>query len=108
MRCLGTSLLQRCVNSVKPFHDVNWKLTVAIRAGDPIFRAEELEPLIPKKAGESISLLNKLRFLGKAITRLHRFWANRSSVVDPIVDSVRRFVVDLSVVLFTTHSSLPK
>lgn len=57
--------------------------------GDPIFRAEELEPLLPHKAGDKIGTLNSLRFFGTFITRIHRFWGNRSAVVDPIVDSVR-------------------
>ena len=47
-----------------------------------------MEPIVPKKAGQKMSVWNMVKFFGTFITRIHRFWANRATVVDPIVDAV--------------------
>lgn len=55
--------------------------------GGPPFKVEELDPLVPHKAGDSIGFTRTLRFIALIFPRLHRLFANRASVVDPKIDS---------------------
>ena len=51
--------------------------------GHPPVTVDELEPLIPDRAGVQMTFMSKLRFHLLLITRLTAFWRIRSSVVDP-------------------------
>ncbi|KAI0317783.1 dienelactone hydrolase endo-1-3,1,4-beta-D-glucanase [Amylostereum chailletii] len=50
--------------------------------GTPIFRAHELDGLVPEKAGGKLASFGTLRFAAKVITRFPRFYANRPAVID--------------------------
>ncbi|KAA1469967.1 dienelactone hydrolase endo-1-3,1,4-beta-D-glucanase [Dentipellis sp. KUC8613] len=51
--------------------------------GAPPVKVEELQPLVPDRAGVSIPFMNKLRLAALIIPRIHKFYFNRASVVDP-------------------------
>ncbi|EIM87387.1 dienelactone hydrolase endo-1-3,1,4-beta-D-glucanase [Stereum hirsutum FP-91666 SS1] len=51
--------------------------------GRPAFEVDDLEPLVPQRPGEKMTLWSKLRLVVVALTRLLRIFAVRQSVVDP-------------------------
>jgi len=56
-------------------------------AGRPLFTVDELEPLMPDRAGVGIPFWNKLKFLRLIIPRLHHFYTIRPAVVVPKTES---------------------
>lgn len=62
---------------------------VLVPTGNPPVTADELEPLMPQKPGQTITFWNKLRFLLLAISHIFQFLQIRPSVVNPKVISVR-------------------
>jgi len=57
--------------------------------GTPLFKFNELDVVRTDRAGQKLSAGKKLQWLGKIIVRLPRIYANRSSVVDSRIRSVR-------------------
>jgi len=55
--------------------------------GRPPFKAEELEPLMPDRAGEKMSAWNVIRFIFLALGRIHLMWGIRPANVDNPVDA---------------------
>ncbi|KAH8104516.1 dienelactone hydrolase endo-1,3,1,4-beta-D-glucanase [Cristinia sonorae] len=55
-------------------------------AGRPPMNAEEMEPLVPDRAGVKLSFMNIIRLVLLLIPRAHLLYAARSSVVDARVD----------------------
>jgi len=55
--------------------------------GRPLFRVDELLPLVPIKAGEKMPFMRNLRFRLAIIPRLHRLFAIRAAVTDPKIDA---------------------
>lgn len=51
-----------------------------VYAGKPIATAEELEPLMPDRAGVAMTLSQKLQIMFKMVTRIFSVYANRPSV----------------------------
>ncbi|KAI0345739.1 dienelactone hydrolase endo-1-3,1,4-beta-D-glucanase [Trametopsis cervina] len=58
-----------------------WIPDIFAPEGPPV-EADEMEPLVAQRPGENTSFFNKLRFLFLVVTRLHKFYALRASVVD--------------------------
>ncbi|KAF7797454.1 hypothetical protein EIP86_008651 [Pleurotus ostreatoroseus] len=52
-------------------------------AGSPPFREDELEPLMPQRVGESMSLWTKVRAGILLLSRAFRLYGVRAAVVDP-------------------------
>ena len=50
--------------------------------GRPPFKPEELDPLIPDRAGVSTSFISQLKMLGLFIMHLPALWASRPAVAD--------------------------
>ena len=57
-------------------------------AGTPPFREDELEPLMPSRPNDRLSLWTKLRLVFVALTRAVRLYGCRASVVDARATSV--------------------
>ncbi|KAI0070920.1 dienelactone hydrolase endo-1-3,1,4-beta-D-glucanase [Panus rudis PR-1116 ss-1] len=55
--------------------------------GAPPFKVEEIEPLMPHRAGQKMPWWNYLRAFFVLLPRFPRLYANRASVVDPRVES---------------------
>lgn len=51
-------------------------------AGNPPFTVDELEPLLPSRPEEKLTLWNRLRFVALALRRAFRLYGVRASVVD--------------------------
>lgn len=51
-------------------------------------KVDELEPLLPDKAGTKMPFVNILRFVMLLIPRIHLLYASRSAVVDSRVEAV--------------------
>lgn len=51
-------------------------------AGHPPFKVEELEPLVPDRAGVSMSFVSQIKKIILFITHLPGFWASRPPVAD--------------------------
>ena len=67
-----------------PIHTL-WRLPVISKrtpSGKPLCDANDMEPLMPDRAGVKISWLTYGLFFAKALPYLPRFIANRPSVVD--------------------------
>ncbi|THG94999.1 hypothetical protein EW026_g6571 [Hermanssonia centrifuga] len=56
-------------------------------AGNPPFKVEELEPLMPQRPSESITFVNTLRMIVLALSRAFRLYGVRGSVVDSRINS---------------------
>ncbi|THH16643.1 hypothetical protein EW146_g4025 [Bondarzewia mesenterica] len=72
--------------------------------GVPIFRVEELEPLMPDRAGVKMTFWNKLLFILALIKRIPRIYAIRQSVTDSRVNSMFAYVL---CPLFSVRCHLP-
>ncbi len=59
-----------------------------VLAGNPPFKVEELEPLMPQRPSESITFVNTLRMIVLALSRAFRLYGVRGSVVDSRINSV--------------------
>jgi hypothetical protein len=53
---------------------------MALRAGKPPVKVEELEPLRPDRAGVSMGFMNTLRLIFLVLPRIHLLYAIRPSV----------------------------
>lgn len=58
-------------------------------AGSPPMTVDELEPLLPDRAGQKVSFWNYLRLVVLIVTRGYRMYGVRAAVVDARVTEVR-------------------
>jgi len=57
-------------------------------AGSPLFTVEQLEPLVPDRAGVKLGFWSKIRFLMLILPRIHRYYRYmRPIIVDAKVDA---------------------
>ena len=67
------------------------RVLMMVFTGTPPFREDELEPLMPQKVGDSMSLWSKVRAGILLLSRAFRLYAVRAAVVDPRTTAVSHF-----------------
>ena len=82
---------------------------LSTRVGSPPIAVEELEPLLPDRAGVSIGFMSYIRLILLFLPRIHRMMANRPAAAVERVQSVREILpLESTILTCPQYSSLLK